>query len=344
MDFRTDSEDACLLVNAENGDTSMFSTSIETKLPKGSKIKQVTGQVVQRGAMLEKKENIAGYVFLIPWFVGMIVFVAGPVISSLYLSFTDFNLIGVAHWIGVQNYINMVRDPDWWAAVGVTLVYVFLSVPLKIVFALLIALLLKQGLRGLGIYRAIYYVPSLLGGSVAIALLWRQLFDTDGVVNQALGLVGIHIGTSWISDPRYALMTLVILSIWQFGSPMLIFLAGLKQIPQEYYEASATDGAGSVRQFFTITVPMITPIIFFNMVLQMVGSFQAFTPAYVVSDGTGGPLNSTLFYTLYVYKQGFGLLHMGYASAMAWILLIAIAGFSALAFLTSRYWVFYQDQ
>lgn len=322
----------------------MSSTSIETKLPKGSKINQATGQVVHRGATLERKENIAGYVFLIPWFLGMIVFVAGPVISSLYLSFTDFNLIGVAHWIGAQNYVNMLRDPDWWAAVRVTLVYVFLSVPLKIIFALLIALLLKQGLRGLGAYRAIYYVPSLLGGSVAIALLWRELFDSDGVVNKALALVGIHITTAWIADPHYALATLVILSIWQFGSPMLIFLAGLKQIPQEYYEASATDGAGSVRQFFAITVPMITPIIFFNMVLQMVGSFQAFTPAYVVSNGTGGPLNSTLFYTLYVYKEGFGLLHMGYASAMAWILLIAIAVFSAIAFLTSRYWVFYQDQ
>jgi multiple sugar transport system permease protein len=318
----------------------MSSTSAETNIQR----RQATTHTSRRYVTLEKKENLAGYVFLIPWFLGAAFFMAGPVISSLYLSFTNYNLIGSPHWIGIQNYVNMVRDPDWWAAVRVTLIYVVASVPLKIIFALLIAILLKQGLKGLGIYRAVYYVPSLLGGSVAIALLWRQLFGTDGVVNQALSLIGIHLTISWISDPHYALSTLIILSIWQFGSPMLIFLAGLKQIPQEYYEASSTDGAGAIRQFFTITIPMITPLIFFNMVLQMVSSFQAFTPAYVVSDGTGGPLNTTLFYTLYIYQEGFGLLHMGYASAMAWVLLIAIAVFSSIAFLTSRYWVFYQDR
>lgn len=322
----------------------MPSTSLETNLPKKPEVEPAIARVAHRGAALAKKENIAGYVFLIPWFLGAIIFMAGPVISSLYLSFTNYNLIGSPQWIGIQNYITMLHDPDWWAAVRVTLIYVGVSVPLKVIFALLIALLLKQGLKSLGIYRAIYYVPSLLGGSVAIALLWRQLFDTDGVVNQVLARVGIHITTSWISDPHYALATLVILSIWQFGSPMLIFLAGLKQIPQQYYEASSTDGAGAVRQFFTITVPMITPIIFFNIVLQMIDAFQAFTPAYVVSSGTGGPLNTALFYTLYIYQEGFGLLHMGYASAMAWILLIAIAAFSSIAFLSSRYWVFYQDR
>jgi len=292
---------------------------------------------------LEKKENIAGYLFLLPWFLGLIVFTAGPVISSLYLSFTNYNLIGLPNWIGLQNYVKMFQDPDWWDAVRVTLLYVVLSVPLKLVFALMVALLLKQGLRAVGLFRAVYYVPSLLGGSVAIALLWRQMFETDGIVNQALRLVGIPATTSWISSPNTALFTLVILAVWQFGSPMLSFLAGLKQVPQEYYEAASTDGAGALRKFFSITLPMITPLLFFNLILQMVGAFQAFTSAYVVSGGSGGPLNATLFYTLYVYRQGFSYLQMGYASAMSWILLIAIATFTTIAFLTSRYWVFYQD-
>ncbi len=292
---------------------------------------------------LEKKENIAGYLFLLPWFIGLFVFSAGPIIASLYLSFTNYDLLSAPKLIGAQNYQNMFQDPQWQDAARVTLTYVFLSVPLKLAFALLVALMLKQGLRALGIYRAIYYVPSLLGGSVAIALLWQQIFSENGIVNQALGLIGIHSTTSWISTPGTALSTLVILSVWQFGAPMLIFLAGLKQIPPEYYEAASTDGAGIFRKFFAITLPMITPILFFNLILQIVGAFQAFTPAYIVSGGNGGPLDSTLFYTLYVYIQGFQYLHMGYASAMSWLLLLAIALFSALAFLSSRYWVYYAD-
>jgi multiple sugar transport system permease protein len=292
---------------------------------------------------LAKKENRAGYLFLLPWFVGMLVFTVGPIASSLYLSFTNYDLLGAPQWIGWQNYLTMFQDQQWRDAVRVTLIYVVLSVPLKLAFALLIAILLNRGLRGLGIYRAIYYVPSLLGGSVAIALLWQQIFDTDGLINTALNAIGIHVSTSWISNPDTALYTLVILAVWQFGSPMLIFLAGLKQIPQEYYEAASTDGAGKIRKFVSITLPMLTPLIFFNFILQMVGAFQAFTPAYVVSGGTGGPLDSTLFYTLYIYQQGFGNLEMGYASAMAWILLLAVGTFSLIAFVTSRYWVFYQD-
>lgn len=291
-----------------------------------------------------KKRNVTGYLFLLPWFAGLFVFTAGPVIASLYLSFTSYNLIGAPNWLGWQNYLAIFQDSQWWDAVRVTFVYVVLSVPLKLAFALLVALLLKRGLVMLGLFRAIYYVPSLLGSSVAIALLWRQIFDSDGLVNQALNLIGIHATTSWVSTPDTALYTLVILSVWQFGTPMLIFLAGLQQIPQEYYEAAATDGAGSLRNFFSITLPLITPLVFFNLILQMVGAFQAFTPSYIVSGGTGGPVDSTLFYTLYLYQEGFANLKMGYASAMAWLLLVAIACFTALAFLTSRYWVFYQDE
>ena len=265
-------------------------------------------------------------------------------IGSLYLSFTKFDLLSAPVWIGLQNYLALLQDPRWLNAVRVTLIYVFLSVPLKMIFALALALLLNRGLRGLAIYRAVYYVPSLLGASVAIAILWRQIFDTNGLVNQALALIGVKSTTSWISSPNYALGTLIILAIWQFGSPMIIFLAGLKQISPEYYEAATTDGAGAFNRFWHITLPLLTPIVFFNMVLQMVGAFQAFTPAFIVSGGSGGPIDSTLFYTLYIYQEGFGNLHMGYASAMAWVLLIAIALFTALAFLSSRYWVFYQDE
>lgn len=292
---------------------------------------------------LEKKENIAGYLFLLPWFAGMLIFTLGPILASLFLSFTNYNLLSPPQWIGWQNYLAMFQDPHWLNAVRATFIYVFLSVPLKLIFALLIAMLLKQGLRGLGLYRVIYYVPSLLGGSVAIALLWQQIFGGEGIVNQILNAIGIHVTTSWVSNPNTALYTLIILAVWQFGSPMLIFLAGLKQIPQEYYEAASTDGAGAIRKFFSITVPMLTPLIFFNLILQMVGAFQAFTPAYVVSGGNGGPLDATLFYTLYIYQQGFGQLEMGYASAMAWMLLLVVGTFSAIAFITSRYWVFYQD-
>jgi len=292
----------------------------------------------------EGKENLAGYLFLLPWFAGLILLTAGPMISSLYLSFTNFDLLSAPVWVGLQNYLAMFQDLRWLNAVKVTLIYVFLSVPLKMVFALALAMLLNRGLRGLAIYRAVYYVPSLLGGSVAIAILWRQIFDTSGLVNQVLGWVGIKSATSWISSPNYALGTLIILAVWQFGSPMIIFLAGLKQIPMEYYEAATTDGAGKLNRFWHITLPLLTPIVFFNMILQMVGAFQAFTPAFIVSGGTGGPVDSTLFYTLYIYQEGFGNLHMGYASAMAWILLIAIALFTTIAFLSSRYWVFYQDE
>jgi len=292
----------------------------------------------------EGKENIAGYLFLLPWFAGLLLLTVGPMFSSLYLSFTRFDLLSTPQWIGLQNYISMFQDPRWLSAVRVTFIYVFFSVPLKMVFALALAMLLNRGLRGLGIYRAIYYVPSLLGGSVAIAILWRQIFDTNGVANQVLGWVGIHSTTSWISSPNYALGTLIILAIWQFGSPMIIFLAGLKQIPTEYYEAATTDGAGKLRRFWHVTLPLLSPIVFFNMILQMVGAFQAFTPAFIVSGGTGGPVDSTLFYTLYIYQEGFGNLHMGYASAMAWVLLVAIALFTAIAFMSSRYWVFYQDE
>ena len=290
------------------------------------------------------KENLIGYLFMLPWFIGLITLTIGPMLGSLYLSFTSYDLLSAPRWIGAQNFGAMFADIRFLDAVKVTAIYVLLSVPLKLIFALFIAIILNKGLRGLALYRSIYYVPSLLGGSVTIAILWQQIFGKEGIINQGLALFGIPNPGSWVANPNTALATLIILAIWQFGSPMLIFLAGLKQIPQEMYEAANIDGANAINRFFKVTLPMLSPIIFFNLVLQMISAFQAFTPAFIVSNGSGGPYDSTLFYTLYIYKQGFGYFHMGYASAMAWVLLLIIAIFTAIAFSSSRLWVFYQDE
>ncbi|SDN89558.1 carbohydrate ABC transporter permease [Aureimonas jatrophae] len=288
--------------------------------------------------------NGAAYLFLLPWLVGFFGLTLGPALASLYLSFTDYDLIRSPNWVGAANYVRIATaDPKFAAAMQVTFLYVALSVPLKLVFALLVAMAFNRGLKGLTVYRAIFYLPSLLGSSVAIAVLWRQLFASDGLVNLALWkLFGIE-GPSWVSNPDYALYTLVVLAVWQFGSPMIIFLAGLRQIPADMYEAAEIDGASKTRQFFRITLPLLTPVIFFNAVIQTIDAFKAFTPAFVISEGTGGPINSTLFYTLYLYQEAFGFLRMGYASALAWILVLIVALFTAFSFLSARYWVHYDD-
>ncbi|AYF97971.1 carbohydrate ABC transporter permease [Protaetiibacter intestinalis] len=287
-------------------------------------------------------DNKAAYIFLAPWLVGLVVFTIGPMLASLYLSFTDYNLLKPPVWSGFDNIVRMMNDERLWNSLRVTFTYVVFSVPLQLAFALLVALILDRGMRGLGIYRSIFYLPSLLGGSVAIAILWRQVFGNDGIINGFLSWFGIE-GPGWISHPDYALGTIIILHIWTFGSPMVIFLAGLRQIPDMYYEAASMDGAGKIRRFFSITFPLLTPIIFFNLVLQIIFAFQSFTQAYIVSGGTGGPSDSTMFFTLYLYKQAFTQLDMGYASAMAWFLLLIIAGFTAFNFWLSRFWVFYDD-
>lgn len=289
-------------------------------------------------------ENVAGYLFLGPWLVGLLVIVAGPMAASLYLSFTDYNPLGEPSWVGLDNYTRMfTEDTRYLASLKVTFVYVLLSVPLQLAAALFLAMVLDKGVRGLAFYRSVYYLPSLLGSSVAIAILWRQVFGQDGLINSVLAVFGID-GPSWIAQPSTAVYTLVALSVWTFGAPMVIFLAGLRQIPDMYYEAASLDGAGRFRQFFTITIPLLTPVIFFNLILQIIQSFQAFTSAYVVSGGTGGPVDSTLFYTLYLYQEAFTGFRMGYASAMAWVLLAIIAAFTAINFLAAKHWVFYEDE
>jgi multiple sugar transport system permease protein len=224
----------------------------------------------------------------------------------------------------------------------VTFIYVWVSVPLVLVFALFLAVVLNEGIRGLTIYRAIFYLPSLLGANVAVAILWRQVFGGEGIINGFLAGVGID-GPNWIGHPAYAILPLISLHVWAFGSSMVIFLAGLRQIPRDLYDAAAVDGASRFRQFWSITLPMLTPVIFFNLVLNVISSFQAFTPAFIVSRGTGGPVDSTMFYSLYLYIKGFGELNMGYAAAMAWVLLIIVAVQTAFLFWLSRKWVFYGE-
>ncbi|MEO3800881.1 sugar ABC transporter permease [Nonomuraea sp. B1E8] len=284
----------------------------------------------------------AAHVFLIPWWLGLVLVTAVPLLASLYLAFTDYNILSSPEFNGLANFRRMFEDGYFWAAVRVTLVYVLISIPLQLGFALLLALILDRGLRGLAFYRSAFYLPSLLGSSVAVAILWRQVFGDNGLIDRALSAFGLELG-SWLQNPSLSLSTLIVLNVWTFGSPMVIFLAGLRQIPEELYEAARVDGAGVVRQFTAVTIPLLTPIIFFNLILQTIGAFQSFTQAHVVSGGTGGPANSTLFYTLYIYQQGFTNFDMGYASALAWVLMAAIAVVTAVHFVLSKYWVFYGD-
>jgi multiple sugar transport system permease protein len=290
------------------------------------------------------RRNGPGYLFLLPWLIGFFGLTLLPTIGSLYLSFTDYDLLNPPRWAGTANYsYAFFEDTRFRSALGVTFHYVLWSVPLKLIVALALAMALDRGVRGISVYRAVFYLPSLLGSSVAVAVLWRQIFGDAGVVNQLIALVGLK-GPSWITHPDYALWTLIVLAIWQFGSPMIIFLAGLRQIPQEVHEAAAMDGAGPARRFFRITLPLLAPVIFFNLVLQTIDAFKAFTPAFIVSGGNGSPIDSTLFYSLYLYIEAFANFRMGYAAALAWILLVMIAIFTAFAFLTSRYWVYYEDE
>lgn len=287
--------------------------------------------------------EISGYSLLLIWLVGFFLFTFGPTLASIYLSFTEYDLARPPFWVGWENYVRIVTDdPKFKEAMHVTFIYVLFSVPLKLLMALGVAMSLNKGLRGLSVYRAIFYLPSLLGGSVAIAILWRQFFSTDGLMTSLMRFFGYE-GPGWIATPDHALDTLIILSVWQFGSPMIVFLAGLRQIPRDMYEAASIDGAGKVRQFFKITLPLLTPVIFFNLVMQTIDAFKAFTPAFIVSNGTGGPVDSTLFYTLYLYQEAFAFLRMGNASALAIILVVIIAAFTALAFASSKLWVHYDD-
>jgi multiple sugar transport system permease protein len=300
------------------------------------------GGSAKRG-ILQRKEGRVAFLFLLPWLLGMVGLTLGPMVYSLYLSFTKYNLLSDPQWIGLDNFVQMAQDSRFWESVRVTLLYVVISVPVVLVVSMVVALMMNASIKFITGYRALFYLPSLLGASVAIATLWRQIFGDSGLINNALAAIGIQHG-SWIGDPSTALYVIISLNAWAFGSTMIIFLAGLRQVPQELYEAAAVDGAGRFRRFRSVTLPSMSPLIFFSLLLDTVHAFQAFTGAYVISGGNGGPSDSTLFYTLYLYQQGFTQLNMGYASAMAWVLVVVLAGFTGFLFFTARYWVHYGDR
>jgi multiple sugar transport system permease protein len=283
-------------------------------------------------------------VFLGPWLVGLLLLTIGPMAASLYLAFTDYDLLSAPTWIGVDNFTRMLSDPLWQKSMQVTTMYVLVSVPLQLAFALLLALALNKSVWGVGLFRSVYYVPSLVGTSVAIAILWRQVFGANGLFNQLLGLFGIDSDISWIGGSSTALWTLILLRVWEFGAPMVIFLAGLRQIPGELYESASLDGAGPWRQFWRITLPLLTPVLFFNLVLQIINAFQVFGSAYIIGGNGGGPANSLLVYSVYLYQAAFGNFEMGYAAAMAWVLLVLIGVVTAINFWGGRFWINYSDE
>lgn len=288
-----------------------------------------------------KIKKYIGLIYISPWILGFIIFQLYPFIMSFIYSFTQFSVLKSPVFIGLNNYIYMfTKDKLFWKSLEVTLVYVITSVPLKIAFALFVAVILNMNIRGVNFFRTIYYLPSILGGSVAISVLWRFLFMKDGIINKILSVVHIK-GVDWLGSPHIALFTVSLLSVWQFGSSMILFLAGLKQIPNELYEAARVDGATKPRQFFTITIPMISPILFFNLMMQMINAFQEFTGPYVITNG--GPMNSTYIYGMLVYNNAFQYFKMGYASALSWVQFLLILIFTVIFFKTSSGWIYYED-
>ncbi|MBK8797252.1 sugar ABC transporter permease [Caldilinea sp.] len=280
-----------------------------------------------------------GYLFIAPWLVAFFAFTLIPIIASFVLAFTNYDVLNPNwSWVGLQNFERMfTRDPRYIKSLQATFFYAFTAIPLRLAFALAVAMLLNTHRRGVSTYRAAYYAPSIVGGSVAVAVMWREIFGADGLINAILGT-----DITWLGNPNTAIWTLIVLAVWQFGSPMLIFLAGLKQIPREFYEAASIDGANGWQQFWGITLPLLTPIIFFNLVMQLISGFMVFTQAFIITGGA--PLDTTLFYALYLYQRAFVSLQMGYASAMAWVLLAIVGIMTALVFRSSSYWVFYGSQ
>lgn len=288
------------------------------------------------------KEKVAGYVFIAPFIIGLLAFTVIPFFTSLYLAFTEYNVLTPPKWIGFDNFKRMFfEDKYFWQSFWVTFKFAIIQVPIKLLVSLLVALVLAKATKATSIYRAAFYIPSLMGGSVAVALTWKQLFSYNGAINKMTEIFGIA-PVKWLSNPDTALGVLISLGVWQFGSSMLIFLAAIKNVPQSYHEAAIVDGAGPVRRFFKIVLPMITPIFFFNLINQTIGAFQAFNSSYLITQGK--PLNSTLYYGVHLYNRAFTYYEMGYGSAMAWFMLIVIAAFTALIFRSSSAWVYYESE
>lgn len=291
----------------------------------------------------QKKYQLWGLVFILPWLIGFLVFQLFPLMDSLYYSFTNYNpLRGSSKWVGFGNYIKMfIRDKDVIPSMLTTFYYVLLSVPFKLLSALVVAMLLNNKAKGINFFRTVYYMPSIFGGSVAISILWRFLFKGDGVVNQILGVFGIK-GLDWLGNPDFALLTVSLVSVWQFGSSMVLFLAGLKQIPADMYDSARVDGASKGKIFWKITLPFLSPVIFFNLLMQMINAFQEFTLPFVITNG--GPAKATYVYSMMIYDNAFRYLNMGYASAQSWVIFIIMVIMTALIFKSSSVWVFYKDE
>lgn len=290
------------------------------------------------------QNNLVGYLFISPWLIGFLLFGLIPIVISFGLAFTNYHILRGWDFIGLDNFHRMFyEDRRYWNSVRATLKYVIIAVPLRLVFALAVAMLLNTKRRGVALYRAAFYAPSVVGGSIAVAVMWREIFAREGLVNYIIGQFD-QPAIWWLGHPDYAIWTLILLAAWQFGSPMLIFLAGLKQIPVQLYESASIDGANGVQQFFRITLPLLTPVIFFNLVMQIIAGFMSFTQAFIITNGSGRPLDTTLFYALYLYKRGFESYQMGYASAMAWVMLVVVAILTGVVFATSSRWVYYEAQ
>lgn len=287
-----------------------------------------------------KSFNVA-YLYILPWVIGFLVFQLYPFIASFVYSFTDFSILRKMKFVGLKNYITMfTNDRLFWKSVKATLLYVLMAVPGKLIFALIIAMILNMKIKFINVFRTIYYLPSILGGSVAISIIWKFLFAKEGTVNAALATLHIP-PVDWLGNPNLALGTMGLLVVWQFGSSMVLFLAGLKNIPTELIEAARVDGAGRIRTFFKVTLPLLSPIIFFNLIMQMINAFKEFNAPYLITKG--GPLNSTYLYGMMLYENAFSYLKMGYASAQSWFLFFIIMVFTMLTFKSSPYWTFYED-
>lgn len=292
---------------------------------------------------ITESNNLTGYLYISPWLIGLLAFTLVPMIMSLYYSFTRYDILSAPVWVGLHNYTKIFfNDGTFWNSIKITFFYTFVSVPARLLFALFLAVLFNQNRKFVGAYRTMFYIPSIIGGSVAVAVMWRRLFGATGAINSILNLIGIPSNIGWVSHPDYAIWTLIILAAWQFGSPMLIFLAGLKQIPTSLYEAAVIDGCNWWQKFFKITIPMLSPVIFFNLVMQTISGFMMFTQAYIITEG--GPFNRTLVYVYYLFRRAFTYYEMGYASALAWILLLVIAVITLIIFKTAPHWVYYENE
>lgn len=288
------------------------------------------------------QRDMQAYIYLLPWILGFLLLQLFPFVSSLYYSFTDYQITGKATWVGIDNYVRLfTADSDFWYSFKATLQFTLYTVPGKLIMALAVAVFLNRNIKGINLIRTLYYIPSLFGGSVAVAVLWKLMFLDNGVINTILNMLGINTIQFW-GNPKFALKTISALEIWQFGSSMVMFLAALKNVPQDLYEAAAIDGAGKIRQFFSITIPQITPIIFFNLIMQTIQALQNFTSAFVITNG--GPMKSTYVLGMKLYKEGFTYFRMGYASAISWVIFALVIVVTLVLFRTSSAWVFYEDE